>query len=677
MSDNVQAEIQSNIRDSGDIEDEYVEEFFDLFDAKYNNVDFDAESVQLTRMAIKGFKAIPELDIPLSDRATILHGRNSQGKSSFIEATRFNLLGRREDDPLITKPIRKGFDKLQTNGYWEKAGRQYLVHREMERNQSYEGHNEPVVVENPEENNYADAERHSQSSVNDLIGITPLYEEGFDRFNIFSLFCIISGDFKSFIQWDESADFIDLLFGINLSSVTRAIDNEIEDCELTDEELEAKVKLQMFRQRAKEINNEITELVAEREDIEKELSEKIERRDELANTLDNKSEINSLLSKEIDIKDDISDLQSRLENKQDEYRSIKQEISKLESETAAEEVGPALQEMKHLISVPNRCPICTKDVDEDKIEQFHKEEECPLCGKDVPEDRYDTTSEVDRKGEQLEQEKRKEELEDLEGDRRTVEGEIEFLEEQIKEKQDKLATFTQRINENSFTEYVEERDRLETEIGELRDKRTSLELSIDAKKGKLHEVARSVWTWTQLEEERYRKEKRTEALESFRDIVTERRRVARRNLKNRLEQRMESLLEIFTEGTFEFANGVVISKGETYDYTIYTRRGEELEPGLLKETDAELSLHMLLFHTTILAELQEQANSPPLKLVLIDSPYANEPDNENAADVTDFLTQLPQILESYQLLVTMADSTLAKQDVLDRSFTLEQVGDHV
>ncbi len=99
--------------------------------------------------------------------------------------------------------------------------------------------------------------------------------------------------------------------------------------------------------------------------------------------------------------------------------------------------------------------------------------------------------------------------------------------------------------------------------------------------------------------------------------------------------------------------------------------------GLLGQTDAELLLHMLLFHTTVLAELEEERETVPLKLLLIDSPYGNGPDNEDAADVTDFLLELPEILESYHLIVAMADSNLTGRDKLVESYALEPVEKHI
>lgn len=83
------------------------------------------------------------------------------------------------------------------------------------------------------------------------------------------------------------------------------------------------------------------------------------------------------------------------------------------------------------------------------------------------------------------------------------------------------------------------------------------------------------------------------------------------------------------------------------------------------------------FSTRRFWQLEEERETVPLKLLLIDSPYGNSPDNENAADVTDFLLELPEILESYQLIVAMADLNLTDRDKLVESYALEPVEKHI
>lgn len=675
--DKIKEEVRQSIREKEKIGEKYEDEFIKLLEAKYSNLNFDDEQVTLSRMRIKGFKAIEHLDIPFSDRATIVHGKNSKGKSSFIEGTRFNLLGRKDENALVTEPIHRNYDKIQTNGFWSKNGGIFKVYREMERKQSFVGQKYPNIVDDPDETEHSTFERQSQSEVNDLIGFTPLHEQGFDRFDIFSLFSIITGDLRSFYSCDDAADLIELLFGITLTNVERAVENEIENCELEDEEIEAKNKRLERLQRAERLSNEIIKHREEQEDVEEELSRKIDKRDELTHLLDNKDDINEDLSKKIDIKDDISNLQSRKDEKQEKFGSVKQEISKLESDAVTEEIAPALQEMKQLVSLPNRCPVCTSDVSPSDQKKFHEEGDCPLCGEDVTEDRYDTVSEIDEEGEVLEHEKRQEELEELESKKRTLKGEIEYLETQIEEKKQRLQTLERKEEESEFSEYKQRKAELEEEIAGLKDRSRSLELRVDTKREKLHEVAREVWKWTQLNEERKRKEQREKALNEFKSIIVEERAAARKDLQARIRRRMEELLTHFSHGTFENATGVTFDDDDSYKYTIHTEDRSQWKPGLLDSSNAELTLHMLLFHTAILSELEREAEAVPLKVLFIDSPYGNGQDGDNTDDITDFLLKLPDILDNYQLVVAMADSDIGKEEKLEESYGISPLQDYL
>lgn len=674
--DEIKSEVREAIKQEGDIDEEYENEFLDVLESRYSRPDFEDSQVSLSRMQIRGFKAITELDLPFPEQNTIIHGKNSKGKSSFIEATRFNLFGRKEGGPLVTEPIHEDYEKLQTDGFWSRNNIDYKLHREMEKSRGFSGQDEPNIVENPSENEIGESQRQAQGDVRDLIGYTPLFERGFEDFDVFSLFSIITGELRSFYNCNDATDLIDVLFGITLTNVEREIEDRIQDCKIDDEEQEAKAMLRGRKQRAATLSEEISSLRADQRETEAELAEKTEERDEISRLIENKDEVDRDLSEKIDIKDKISDLQSRREEKQEEFGSIKQEISKLESEAVTEEIAPALQEMKQLVSMPNRCPVCTNDVSPDSQEQFHEEGDCPLCGEDVPDKRYETVSEVNEEGEVLEQEKRQEELEELEDRKRTIKGEIEFLNDEIEERRERLQELKNKEDESNFSEYKERKEALEEEIGDLKELSRKLELRIQAKSEKLHEVAREVWRWTQLNKQRIQKEQRREALEAFQSLIAEQRLDARKRLQNRLRRRMESLLEEFTRGTFGPATGVTFQDNNSYKYTVHTRNRAELKPGLLEESNAELTLHMLLFHTAILAELGEEERTVPLKLLLIDSPYGNGHDDENAADITDFLLKMTNILDKYQLIVSMADSNLADREQLGQSYDISAIVDY-
>lgn len=675
--DNIKSETRKSIREEDDIDEEYEDEFIDILDSRYTKLDFDESPVLLQRIQIRAFRAITDLDLPIKNQNTIIHGKNSKGKSSFIEATRFNLIGRDDDNPLVTDPIHEDYDKLETDSFWSKGDVEYKIHREMENTGGYNGHYEPNIVKNPSENEVPISQRQTQADVNNLIGYTPLYERGFDEFDVFSLHSVITGELRSFYNCDDATDLIDVLFGITVTNVVRKIKEELEDCKLDNDEKKAKGLLRERLQRTFTLHEEIQSLQVDQEETEKEIAEKTKERENLSRLIENKGEVSEILSEKIDIKDDISDLQTRRDEKQEEFGSIKQAISKVESEAVTEEVAPALQEMKQLVAVPNHCPICTTSISPSKHEQFHEEGDCPLCGEEVPGKRFDTVSEVEDEGRVDEKERRHEELEELESRRRQVKGEIEFLNDEIEEKKQRLQELEKIEEESKFSEYKRRKEALENEITQLREQSRKIELRIEAKREKLHEVARDVWQWHQLNEGRIRKEQRQKALEAFQDLITREQKEARRRVQNRLRQRMNSLLEVFTRGTFETATGVTFREDDSYKYTVHTTGRTESKPELLEETNAELTLHMLLFHVSVLAELQEESSTLPLKLVLIDSPYGNGQDDENAPDITEFLLEVSEVLDEYQIIVAMADSNLADQERLQQGYDLSAVVDYI
>jgi len=670
----IRSQVRKAIREEENINEEYEDEFLDILSSRYSRLSFEDTSVSLSRMHIQGYRAIKELDIPFTDSNTVLHGKNSKGKSSFIEATRFNLFGRKDNDPLVTDPIHESFDKLATAGYWSKNSTDHKLYREMAGGPGigYSKQDEPNIVENLEESDTPDVYRHTQGDVRDLIGYTPIHQQNFDDFDVFSLFSVITGELRRFYSCDDATDLIDVLFGITLTNVGREVENRIDECSLNDEEQEAKAHLLGRKQRAVSVSEDIRSLIEDQEEIEAEIAEKTEEREELSRLLENKEDISESLTEKIDIQAEISDLQNRMQEKDDEFVSIKQEISKLESDAVTEEIAPALEEMKQMVALPNRCPVCTNDIDPSEHRQFHEEGDCPLCGKDVDDERYESVSEVDEKGEILEQEKRQEELKELKKERRNVRGEIEFLNEEIQEKKKRLEELEREQSESQFREYKQRKQALKDDIDRLKEQSRKLELRIEAKREALHDIAFEVRRLTKLDKHRIRKEERRKALEAFQDVLADERIEARKQLQTRLQQRMESLLEVFSRGTFQEADHVTFRDRSSYRYTVHVDN-DKSKPELLEQTNAELTLSMLLFHTSILAELQEEETMIPLKLLMIDSPYGNGQDGENAEDITDFLLEMTEVLDEYQIIISMADSSVADQVRLDREYDIEPI----
>jgi DNA sulfur modification protein DndD len=81
----IKSQVREAIKEEDDIENEYEDEFLDILESRYSRLSFDDASVSLSRMNVQGYRAIRKLDVPFTESNTIIHGRNSKGKSSFIE----------------------------------------------------------------------------------------------------------------------------------------------------------------------------------------------------------------------------------------------------------------------------------------------------------------------------------------------------------------------------------------------------------------------------------------------------------------------------------------------------------------------------------------------------------------------------------------------------------------
>lgn len=674
-------EIQEAVLDEDDIGQPYQEECLELLESKYGELDFSKGRVDLDRVEIKSYKGISKLDYQFSDQATIFRGRNSRGKSNLIKAIRFNALGRKDgNNALVTKPIKKEADALVTHGYWRKNSSVSKVTRKMKEKQGYTGYDEPNIVENPDGDSEGEdtiSERQTQSEVDDLLGITPLYEEGVGRFNAFSLFTVIDGDLTRFYGSDDTADIIEFLFGIRLTKLRRAVEKEIEEAKPDEQKDNAWSKRHEFKNQAEDIADEIARLRDRKSQGESKLHELESEREDLVKRLDNKDEVNDYLTTKIKIRDEITDLQSREEELEEQFKNVKQEISKLKSEAVTEDIAPALQEMQQHLAIPNHCPVCTSEISNDRKRDFHSENECPLCGEHVPSERRETVSEIDQQGEILEQEKRQQELEELEHKRRELQGELEHLRGEIERKKTRLDEVEEQQKQSSYQKYKRQKEELEEEISELADKLGYLNEQIVSKRERLHEAAIQHREWEQILEENQERERKRKALERFKSIIDDERKSARENLTDNIRKRMESFLSIFEEGTFDDATGVRLEDGRSYSFTVFSQNGTEYNPDLLNEANAELTLHMLLFHTAVLSLLQERTDTIPFRVFLIDSPYGNGQDSENIRDITNFLKEIPNLLSEFQVIGTMADPTFDHWRKLEDTYLLTPIEEHM
>jgi hypothetical protein len=131
------------------------------------------------------------------------------------------------------------------------------------------------------------------------------------------------------------------------------------------------------------------------------------------------------------------------------------------------------------------------------------------------------------------------------------------------------------------------------------------------------------------------------------------------------------LFDHFEEGSLKNAHNVEFKSGGSYHFEIKTT-DQVLDSYIADESTAEINLHALLFHTAVLKLLSESINSPPLRLFVIDSPFDNEVDEQNANDISNYLSHLPEILPEYQIVIASADTDTFNPTEYEDSFEMKE-----
>lgn len=144
-------------------------------------------------------------------------------------------------------------------------------------------------------------------------------------------------------------------------------------------------------------------------------------------------------------------------------------------------------------------------------------------------------------------------------------------------------------------------------------------------------------------------------LSSFKTIVRRKRDREQRKLKNKLADLMVELAEYFTDGTFDDVNNVVFKNKGDYSYEVHLSDGTVLDSTDPQGSTSEVVLHALLFHTAVLKELSLSDRNLPLRIFVIDSAFGKEQDKYNKKAIANFLSELTNILEKYQVIISMAE----------------------
>ncbi|MFC6733052.1 hypothetical protein [Haladaptatus sp. GCM10025893] len=533
------------------------------------------------------------------------------------------------------------------------------------------GEEKPVVIEDID-NSTVPEDRHDQpETVFNKVGISPLYNRDYDVYDFMSLFFLMSRDFLNFINWKgNSTEVIDILFGIYLTNVSNAVDNRMDKLgDIGDSMEDANWKSEEYKKKLKNRREDFKELEKSREAIASIIADKRENLESLRNSGDSEERLNRLRSRQSSLKSKLADLKSQRTELVSDLAAARRVIERYEDNELTGDLKEIADELHDLLSVPDRCPVCMNDVDANQRRQLKNEHSCPLCSKEMPEDRiekekeYQTPKSLSERREQQQQE-----LEELLEEEAELEARISRLDSRISSAETDIKEVEQRLEESDLDKEIERREELESEIRTLREKAVNLDVKLDTTRIEITELEWEVKAQEYLKEMKDNRKDRSSYLSRLSGIVDSERKNQRRKLQMQLDEQMEYLIEnCLTEGFFSEVTSVSFDGPENYHFTVHTPTRRYKSSQAEKES-AEATLQSLIFHTAVLRHLSKSQNeSFPFRLFVIDSPLSNDMDSGNESDVLSILSFLPEYLDEYQTIVTMAKPEKETMTMLENS----------
>jgi DNA repair exonuclease SbcCD ATPase subunit len=631
----------------------------------YGSLEFPVGEIKLQDLQIENFRVIKDRILSFDSQNTILFGQNEKGKTTSLEAIRFNLFGVQEKQRvLLTDPIRDGKATLITNGNWSIDGRDHLLRRTLTNGSGYD----ETIRFNTDPARLDDIQfggPNTQEEVSRQLGLWPVESKQLGRYNIFSLYCLMQGNFKVFLKWRGKNDLLDMIFGIDLASViTESSRFRNEELELSSEEKTAPQNLADARSRISRIDSDLDELSAEQEEVEAQLSDRRSELDRVQDLLEEKGELMELESQETEIKRKINKLQDERQENLSGLRTVEQKISRYQEMDMGQHLHEPSEELQKYMSVPDRCPVCTREVEDDQRRRLLNDGDCPLCEKAVPTDRIEIGTERDVEEKIIEREQREEVLEEAKEQRREIKGGVNLLESRINDYEDELYTIQNQIQETDEQVLIRRKDELDSAADELQQRATRLQIERNARHEELNDLNERIPEIQEYYDSREYKVGKQESLETFERIVQNQINRERRDIKYRLKSTMKELLEIFEDGTLSSAFDVDFESTRGYDFVVRVRNGGDIPSDRANENSNEGKLTALLFHTAILKELSKHNDTLPLRMFIVDSPYSESP------DITRFLQELPEILSDYQIILGVADTNMADRHIFTDQYNI-------
>lgn len=667
--DQIIKDILNEVENKPKFTEEDKEECRQLLENHYKDVSLDDELLHLDKASVQDFEAVENKEIPFGEQGTVLYGENLTGKTSFIEALEYNLIGLPDSDPKssefeLTNLISNGKSTAHTNTYWNVNGDKYKIYRTLKwEGNSLTGY--PRVTKSPDEGGEEEDRRDSQAKVSDLLGILPLEERlserRWDLYRIMGLFFITSKDWRLFMDWNKASDMLDILFRVNLTNVINASENRMEEqYSVSEEARQASMYVEDRRKELKQERRELDDLENERDRISAKLTDKQDQLESVRHALREETEegvdTDELQSQKSSLESKEANLQRQLTDKVNELAKVRRLINRYEDTDLKEDMDVVGDEVRNLMSVPEKCPICTNKVESEDRARLLEDHHCPLCRKEVPDKRLRVEKEHQAEESITAiQEKQQERLEDLEGQKDDIQFEIQSLEERIEATNEQIEQLEETLEEGEVADLIDEREELDREVRERKEKLTTIQAEIDTKEDRIEELEEEVEELEMLYEEYEQNNRKRQMLSSFNTIVQRKRDQEQRRLKNKLSDVMLELTDYFTDGTFSDVDDVVFQDKGRYTYEVHLEDGTVLDSTDPQGSTSEVVLHALLFHTAILKELSQSDRNLPLRLFVIDSAFGKEQDKYNTRAIANFLSELSNILSDYQVIISMAE----------------------
>ena len=668
-------QVDRRIEDEEEFSSEQKTEFKKFFREYYEEISFETRDVRLDRLFADNVRTIDKADAKFKRSDTILYGQNSKGKTSLIKALLYNIAGLPENPTSfdMTRLINNSKSSLNTVGYWTIDDSPYTLERSLRQSgqgSSLSDDQEAYLSKNHTTEASISGKFTDPSDVLTTFGLQELKQRGHDPYEILSLFFLMSEDFTRFLGGSHS-ELMDLLFGVNITTVISAIENKIDELELSDAENRSIQKIRRFEPEKEDIQSKIIDTKRKQDSKLNELKEKEDKLKSLEDTLSGQNQLDKLRRRKNELEGRKADYKVEKSEIVEKIASVRRTIERYEDTELTDDMSGIADELRNFMTVPNRCPICTNEVDTEQREALVNDGDCPLCMKEMPSSRRRTELEYEQSNHANDTDgsRHEDSLDNLRKEKRELEGEKDQIEAQIESVNRDIEQLSKEINQNDLSGLADERDKLQKEVRSLRDDTVELNVKIDSLNERLNDVNYEIKANKHLKLIGQHKDNRRQAYRRFKSIAEKSRSKQRKSVKQQIGEEMRRLFKYFNNGTLEDAHDIQFKSGGSYHFVIQTPQ-RNLDSSVADESTAEINLHALLFHTAVLKRLSKSITSFPLRLFIVDSPFANEVDEQNTKDIENFLINLPQILPEYQVIVASAETDSFEPSEYSSSYNL-------